>query len=184
MSPCLVGGFRHFSKDLTSNIEECMHLPRPITFRLAQMFDISTWMKTCRETLHDLVHPHCFKFTKKDSKVVMYYRKWSCDNCMGPVTILKDEKPGGVPPSVASTFLKQDVEGLKKDIPKFFGHMPSRRQEFWEKILQNPENLMQRGSSEQWPLTNVKIGPQCVLGILCVVLFISQHKSELQQVRR
>ena len=66
-----------------------MHLPRPITFRLAQMFDISTWMKTCRETLHEHVHAHCFKFTKKDSKVVMYYRKWSCDNCMGPVTILK-----------------------------------------------------------------------------------------------
>ena len=57
---------------------------------------------------------------------------------------------------MASTFLKQDVEGLKKDIPKFFGHMPSRQREFWENILQNPENLMQKGSSEQWPLNNVK----------------------------
>ena len=70
--------------------------------------------------------------------------------------IFKDEKPGGVPPLVAPTLLKQDVEGLKKDIPKFFGHMPSRQREFWEKIIQNPEDLMQQGSSEEWPLTNVK----------------------------
>ena len=57
---------------------------------------------------------------------------------------------------MAPTLLKQDVEGLKKDIPKFFGHMPSRQREFWEKILQNPDDLMQQGSSQHWPLPNVK----------------------------
>ena len=58
-------------------------------FPSCPIFDInSMWMKTCRENLHEHVHPHCFKFMKV-SKVVMYYRKWSGDKWMGPVTILK-----------------------------------------------------------------------------------------------
>ena len=73
-----------------------------------------------------------------------------------PNCIFKNEKPSGVPPLVLPTLLKQDVEGLKKDIPKFFGHMPSRQQEFWERILQNPEDLIQQGSSENWTLPNLK----------------------------
>ena len=67
-----------------------MHLPHPITFLLAQMCNIkSTWMKTCGETSHEHVHPHCFKFTKKDSKVVMYFHKWSGDKWTEPANILK-----------------------------------------------------------------------------------------------
>ena len=45
--------------------------------RLVQMFDVGAWMKECRETLHELMHSHCFKFIKGNSKVVIYYRKWS-----------------------------------------------------------------------------------------------------------
>ena len=66
-----------------------MHVPRPVAFRLVQMFDVGAWIKVYRETLHEHVHPHCFKFVKKDSKVVMFYRKWSKEEWMGPVDILK-----------------------------------------------------------------------------------------------
>ena len=75
--------------DLIRDIEECMNSPRPVAFRLVQMFDVGAWMKFYRESLHEHVHPHCFKFEKVDSKVVMYYRKWSNDNWMGPVNVLK-----------------------------------------------------------------------------------------------
>ena len=66
-----------------------MNSPRPVAFRLVQMFDVGAWMKFYRESLHEHVHAHCFKFEKVDSKVVMYYRKWSNDNWMGPVNVLK-----------------------------------------------------------------------------------------------
>lgn len=66
-----------------------MNVPRPVAFRLVQMFDVGAWIKVYRETLHEHVHPHCFKFVKKDSKVVMFYRKWSKEEWMGPVDILK-----------------------------------------------------------------------------------------------
>ena len=66
-----------------------MRVPHPIAFRLVQMFDVGAWMKDCRETLHEHVHPHCFKFIRRNSKVVMYYRKWSKNEQMGPVHILK-----------------------------------------------------------------------------------------------
>lgn len=50
-----------------------MPVPRPLAFRLVQMFDVGAWMKVYRETLHEHVHPHCFKFIKQNSKVVMFY---------------------------------------------------------------------------------------------------------------
>ena len=66
-----------------------MRVPRPVAFRLVQMFDVGAWMKECRDTLHKHVHPHCFKLIKRNSKVVMYYPKWSMNDWMGPVNILK-----------------------------------------------------------------------------------------------
>jgi len=60
--------------------------------------------------------------------------------------------PGNEVAFVAPTLSKQDIEGLKKHIPKFFSHTPSSQQEFWETILQNPEDLMQQGSSPYSPL--------------------------------
>ena len=104
-----------------------MHLPRPITFRLAQMFDINTWMKTSRETLHEHVHPHCFKFAKKDSKVVMHYRKWSCDKWMGPVNILKVTDKSAFPPMYGQliSFSRKQIESSNSDIRKLFSRMKS-----------------------------------------------------------
>ena len=40
---------------------------------------------------------------------------------------------------MAPKLLKQDVDGLKNDIPKFFGLMPSGQKQFRDKILQNQE---------------------------------------------
>ena len=51
------------------------------------MSDVGAWMKFTRENLHKHVHSHCFKFEKVDSKLVMYYRKWSKDEEMGPINI-------------------------------------------------------------------------------------------------
>jgi len=66
-----------------------MHVPRPVAFRLVQMFYVSAWMKECRETLHEHMDPLCFKFIKMNPRVVIYYRKWSKNEWMGPVNILK-----------------------------------------------------------------------------------------------
>ena len=69
-----------------------MRVPCPVAFRLMQMFDVGAWMKECRETLHEHMHPHCLKFIKRNSKVVMYYRKWNKNEWMAPavpVNILK-----------------------------------------------------------------------------------------------
>ena len=66
-----------------------MHVPRPVDFRLVQMFYVGAWMKECRETLNELVDPHCFKFIKMNSKVATYYCKWGKNEWMGPVNILK-----------------------------------------------------------------------------------------------
>ena len=57
---------------------------------------------------------------------------------------------------VEPTLSKQDIEGLKRDIPKFFSHMASRQREFWDKILKNSEDLMLQGSSLDWPLDKLK----------------------------
>ena len=51
---------------------------------------------------------------------------------------------------------KQDIEGLKRDIPKFFGHMPSRQREFWETTLEKSEDLMLQGSTTNWALDKLK----------------------------
>ena len=39
------------------------------------MFEVGTWVKDCREMLHEHMHLHCFKFIKRNSKAVMYYKK-------------------------------------------------------------------------------------------------------------
>ena len=61
-----------------------------------------------------------------------------------------------MPTLVEPSLTKQDIEGLKRDIPKFFSHMPPRQREFWEKILERPEDLMLQGSSANWPLDKLK----------------------------
>ena len=119
-----------------------MNIPRPLAFRLVQMFDVGAWMKFARESLHEHVNPHCFKFEKVDSKVVMYYRKWSQDEWLGPINILKDNRPTGPPPLVQPSLNRQDIEGIKRDMPKFFGHMKATQKEFWEKIISNPDDLI------------------------------------------
>ena len=45
---------------------------------------------------------------------------------------------------------KQDIDGPEKDIPKFFGHMPPRQRGFWDKVLENAENLLLQGSAMNW----------------------------------
>ena len=103
-----------------------------------------------------VVNPHCFKFEKVDSKVVMYYRKWSQDEWMGPINILKDNRPTGPPPLVQPSLNRQDIEGIKRDMPKFFGHMKATQKEFWEKIISNPDDLISSGSSANWPLERLR----------------------------
>ena len=78
-----------FQTDIIRDIEECMRALCPVAFRLVKMFEVGTWMKECRETLYEHVYPHCLKFIKRNSKVVMYYEKWSKNEWMGPVDILK-----------------------------------------------------------------------------------------------
>lgn len=54
------------------------------------MFDIKEWLDPHSDDLHKHVRPHCFKFVKNNKgEAVMYYRKWSGDDWMGPVRLLK-----------------------------------------------------------------------------------------------
>ena len=41
--------------------------------------------------LHEHTHPHCFKFVRGgiDGSSQMFYRKWTGDPWMGPVSVLK-----------------------------------------------------------------------------------------------
>ena len=63
----------------------------------------------------------------------------------------KDERPEGWPELVEPSLSKQDIDGLKKDIPKFFGHMPPRQRVFWD----NAEKLLLQASAMNWPLINL-----------------------------
>ena len=67
----------------------------------------------------------------------------------------KDERREGWPELVEPSLSEQDIDGPEKDIPKFFGHMPPRQRGFWDKVLENAENLLLQGSAMNWQLNNL-----------------------------
>ena len=77
--------------DLFGDVQNCVSSPHPEPFRLQQVFNVDAWLKPHLTTLHEHTHPHCFKFACEGEtmKAVMYYRKWSSDDWMGPVQVLK-----------------------------------------------------------------------------------------------
>lgn len=54
------------------------------------MYDIKEWLNPHSHDLHRHVQPHCFKFVRNEKReAVMYYRKWSGEQWMGPIRLLK-----------------------------------------------------------------------------------------------
>ena len=71
-------------------VEDCMNNPHPETFQMRHMFDVGAWVEGQVEEIHHHTKPHCFKFIRNEAgKAVMYYRKWSGEEWMGPIQMLK-----------------------------------------------------------------------------------------------
>lgn len=76
--------------DIRKAYEECSNKPHPESRCLSKIYDFKEWLDAHSDGLHKHVRPHCFKFVRnEENKAVMYYRKWSDDEWMGPVRLLK-----------------------------------------------------------------------------------------------
>jgi len=70
----------------------------------------------------------------------------------------------GWPELVEPSLSKQDIDRLQKDMLNFFGHMTPCQGGFWDKVPENAEDLLLKGSAKNWPLkylTNPR-GPNAV----------------------
>lgn len=56
------------------------------------MYDLKDWLQHHSHDIHRHVKPHCFKFENERREAVMFYRKWSSEQWMGPIRILKVNK--------------------------------------------------------------------------------------------
>ena len=76
--------------DLREAYEQCSSKPNPESSCPSKMYDVKEWLDPHSDDLHKHVKPHCFKFVRDNTnKAVMYYRKWSGEDWMGPVQLLK-----------------------------------------------------------------------------------------------
>lgn len=64
------------------------------------------------------------------------------------MNFFKDERPDGWPELVEPSLSKQDML-------KFFGLMPPWQSGFWDKVLENAEDLLFKGSAKNWPLNSL-----------------------------
>ena len=71
------------------------------------------------------------------------------------MNFFKDERPDGWPELVEPSLSKQDIDRLQQDMLKFFGHMPPWQSGFWDKVLENAEDLLFKGSAKNWPLNSL-----------------------------
>ncbi|XP_028417447.1 uncharacterized protein LOC114543338 [Dendronephthya gigantea] len=69
----------------------------------------------------------------------MYYRKWSDDEWMGPISLLKST-PMDMPVQIPADFAKADLPKLAVDMQKWFSVMTSTAQGWWESFLQTTGN--------------------------------------------
>ena len=61
-----------------------------------------------------------------------------------------------VPPVLVPSLKQQDLVGLKRDIPCFFGHMTNAKEEWWRAMLEDTNRLIQNPVNPPWHL-------QCLL---------------------
>ena len=59
-----------------------------------------------------------------------------------------------MPPLLEPTLRKQ-VEGLKRDIPRYYGHMTSSAEAKWKAIIEDPNSLLLNPVSSTWPIDNL-----------------------------
>ena len=60
-----------------------------------------------------------------------------------------------MPALLEPTLRKQEVEGLKRDIPRFYGHMTSSAEAKWKAIIEDPNTLLLNPVSPSWPIDNL-----------------------------
>lgn len=59
--------------------------PHPDTWQISCMFDVGSWANGHIEEINNHTKSQCFKFVRNESgKAVMFYRKWSHEEWMGP----------------------------------------------------------------------------------------------------
>lgn len=71
------------------------------------------------------------------------------------MNFFKDERPDGWPELVDPSLSKHDIDRLQKDMLNFFGHMTPWQGGFWDKVPENAEDLLLKGSAKNWPLNNL-----------------------------
>ncbi|XP_028416665.1 uncharacterized protein LOC114540736 [Dendronephthya gigantea] len=102
--------------DIRKAFEECCNKPYPESDCLSCIYDIKKLLDGHSEDLHNHVKPHCFKFVRNEkNKAVMYYRKWSDDEWMGPISLLKST-PMDMPVQIPADFAKADLPKLAVDM--------------------------------------------------------------------
>ena len=60
-----------------------------------------------------------------------------------------------MPPLLEPTLRKQEVEGLKRDIPRYYGHMTSSAEAKWKAVIEDPNSLLLNPVSSTWPIDNL-----------------------------
>ncbi|CAB4023645.1 Hypothetical predicted protein [Paramuricea clavata] len=120
---------------LCESFEDCTTKPRPRSTKPQKMFDVREWLNAHSHNIHQHVKPHCFKFVRNEKgEAVMFYRKWSGENWMGPVRILKgcpEDAPGLLPPD----YTKADIPKLREDLRKWESVMTASSKAWWREFL-------------------------------------------------
>lgn len=75
---------------LLAVLEASRDNPHPEAYLLPAVFEVKAWIGPATADVHGHVKPHCFKFVRDDAgKAIMFYRKWSHEEWMGPIQMLK-----------------------------------------------------------------------------------------------
>ena len=74
--------------DLLSETEQSYTLV-PLVQMLDGVYDVKSWLTPYIEDIHGHSSPHCFKFIKSNTEVLLYYKNWSDSSWCPDTSALK-----------------------------------------------------------------------------------------------
>ena len=132
--------------ELHTTIRES-YTPKPETFDLECVFDISAWLESHIATIKTHVYPHAFKFFRgKDGKAKMVYKNWAQDKLWQPTTgeplIILPTLPNGIP-KLTRPYPTGNESTSLSDLPsKLKGssqRMSEEQLQWWESFIRREE---------------------------------------------
>ena len=160
---------RHLSKrdartlpELTAEMAKA-YTPEPSNILLDCMFDVKKWMDGhIEQQVSGHINQHQFKFISCNGEAVTFYKKWSTSPKWLPCSLpdktsgltLVHSLPTGVPEIITPNCDKIPLAKLKQDIGKLTAKFDKATEIWWEKCLNDLENLTTR--KEIWFLEQMK----------------------------